>query len=184
MRRAEGGPHESPSSGPALVLWNPAFTITAVVTLSLGIGLSTAMFSFIDAVLLKPVGGIVDQELPGLAGEEKPGPGDSTGAFSPSVTPPVFLGWREHNTVFAHVGASTLYTGDVFYTGADRSEVFKRLGASTGFFEALGVSPLYGRFFQIEEERAGSERVLVARYARRRKDIAVHASRSAPAACR
>ena len=119
------------------------------------------MFSFIDAVLLKPVGGIVEQDRLVLAGEEKPGVGDPTGTFNPSVTPPVFFGWREHNSVFANVGASTLYTTEVFYNGADGSEVLKSLGASAGFFEALGVPPLHGRLFRIEEERAGSERVVI-----------------------
>jgi putative ABC transport system permease protein len=63
--------------------------------------------------------------------------------------------------VFANVGASTLYTTDVFYNGADGSEVLKSLGASAGFFEALGVPPLHGRLFRVEEERAGSERVVI-----------------------
>ena len=121
------------------LLWSPGFTITAVLTLSLGMGLSTAMFSFIDAVLLKPAGGVVEQDRLVLVGEEKPGSGNPTGTFNPSVTPPVFFGWREHSRVFAQVGASTLYATDVFYSGADGSEVLRSLGASAGFFETLGV---------------------------------------------
>src|SRR5262245_19225283 len=81
----------------------PGFTTTALLTLALGIGVSTAMFSFVDAVLLRPVGGIVDEDRLMLVGEAKPGEGASTGAFSPASSAPVFFEWRDRNAVFSHV---------------------------------------------------------------------------------
>jgi putative ABC transport system permease protein len=141
--------------------WNPGFTLAAVVTLALGIGVSTAMFSFVDAVLVKPAGGIVDADRLVLAGEEAPGSADPVGIFSPAVTPPVFFGWRDGQRVFSQLGASTLYPGDIFFSGRDRSETLRSLGASAGFFEALGIQPLAGRVFNMEEERSSAGRVTV-----------------------
>jgi hypothetical protein len=78
------------------LMWRPGFTLTALLTLTLGIGVCTAMFSVVDAVLLKPVG-IVDEDRFVMAGEASPTADVSRGAYSPTTSPVVFFEWRDRH---------------------------------------------------------------------------------------
>ena len=130
------------------LLKNPGFTAVAVLTLALGIGANTAIFSVVNAVLLRPLPykspeGIVTVLLGGWA----------------PVAPADFLDWQKQQRSFEHLAAAQYWGGT--FTGRDRPEVVTGLGLGEGLFELLGIQPLLGRTFLPEEFQAGKERVLV-----------------------
>jgi putative ABC transport system permease protein len=130
----------------------PGFTIVAVLTLALGIGASSAIFSVVNGVLLRPLAypnpdGLVRvHELL-----------QKFGRFS--VAPATFLDWRQQNTVFEHIAAFNA-TGATLVgsTGAER--VAGGL-VSWDMFDLLQVAPALGRTFRPEEDAPGRDSVVV-----------------------
>jgi predicted permease len=123
---------------------SPAFTTVAVLTLALGIGANTAIFSVIDAVLLRPLPFHNASRLVVVKTTE-PGRRDDIG-----VSYPAFLDWRSRNHVFESLSAYR--TDDFTLTG--RSEPAHVAGAvvSANTFSVLGVAPVLGRDFTSDED--------------------------------
>jgi putative ABC transport system permease protein len=135
---------------------NLGFTLVAVLTLALGIGANTAIFSVVNAVLLRPLQYpnaariVAIQEL-----NEKGTRGQ--------VTPANFLDWRTQQTSFEHLAA--ILSRPANFSAGDESERMELSMTSANFFEVFGVRPHLGRFFLPEEERAGHDAVVVLSYA-------------------
>jgi predicted permease len=123
---------------------NPGFTEVAVLTLALGIGANTAIFSVIDAVLLRPLPFRDSHQLVRVRPTE-PGRLDDIG-----VSYPAFLDWRSRNHVFE--GLSAFHTDDFTLTG--RGEPMHLVGGvvSANMFSVLGVAPVLGRDFTSGED--------------------------------
>jgi predicted permease len=123
---------------------SPAFTTVAVLTLALGIGANTAIFSVIDAVLLRPLPFHNASRLVVVKTTE-PGRRDDIG-----VSYPAFLDWRSRNHVFESLSAYR--TDDFTLTG--RSEPAHVTGAvvSANTFSLLGLAPVLGRDFTSDED--------------------------------
>jgi predicted permease len=125
---------------------SPGFTAIAMLTLALGIGANTAIFSVVNGVLLQPLA--------------YPDPGrlltifETTPEFSrSSVAYPNYLDWRRENRSFTDMGA---YRGDNFnFTGAGEPEQLSGEYVSASLFPVLGVTPVLGRNFLPEEDRQG-----------------------------
>src|SRR5215510_6364247 len=133
--------------GARMLLKNPGFTLIAVATLSLGIGANTAIFSIVNAVLLRPFPYKEPERLVLL--EER----YSAGGFSPSY--PNFADWRAQNTVFDSMVA--VFSLENFnFTGAGEPERLQGRLVSAEFFSTLGVKPLIGRDFLAEDDRPGA----------------------------
>src|SRR5262245_55695085 len=133
--------------GARMLLKKPGFTLTAVITLALGIGATSVIFSFINGILLRPLP-YRDSDRLVLLDETAP----KRGIASMGVSYPDFLDWREQNRVFTGVAA---YDGDVGYTltGSGEPEEVSCTWVSYNTFEILGVAPILGRSFAVEEER-------------------------------
>ena len=131
----------------------PQFLAVAVLTLALGIGANTAIFSVVNAVLLRPLP--FDQSdrvvLAWNRGDPAAG-GDRT----PLAVAELF-DWRAQSRVFASVSA--FHDTFVNYTGEEVPERVRCAQVATNFFETLGANPAHGRIFLPEEERPGSPRV-------------------------
>jgi putative ABC transport system permease protein len=140
--------------GARLLLKNRMVTAVAVISLALGIGANTAMFSFVDAVLLKPFA-YQDPERLVMVWEKRP---DSDRAMP---TGAAFLAWRAHQQVFSHLAAITGAGGDLNLTGGDRAERVSGTFVSANYFETLGVKPALGRGFSAEEDQPGKDHVVV-----------------------
>jgi predicted permease len=126
---------------------NAAFTLIAVLTLGLGIGANTAIFSVVNGVLLRPLPYPQPNELVALC--EK-----SMNFESSSISYPNFLDWRRSNSTFASIAA---YRSDDFnMTGSGEAERVRVGMVSAGFFETLGIHPIRGRVFTPEEDRPGT----------------------------
>ena len=127
---------------------DPGFTAMAVLTLALGIGANTAMFSVANAVLLEPLpykraGRLVTLWWTNTAfGSSAPG----------SVCDPDYVQWRTQNQVFEDMAAFHGMTSNL--TGVGEPERLLGSAVSPNIFHLLGVSPLLGRTFLPEEERA------------------------------
>jgi MacB-like periplasmic core domain len=124
---------------------SPGFTAVAVITLALGIGANTAIFSVVDAVLLQPLPSQKPDRLVAVKPTE-PGRRDDVG-----VSYPAFLDWRSLNHVFE--GLSAFRTDDFTLTG--RGEPAHLTGAvvSANLFSVLGVAPIRGRNFLASEDQ-------------------------------
>ncbi len=131
---------------------NPGFTAVAVITLALGIGANTALFSVVSGVLLHP--------LPFPAPDRLYSVYTRTEQFSKgSVSYPNFLDWRRGTGTFAALGA---YRADDFnLTGSGEAERLRANMVSADFFPLLGVRPTLGRTFLPDEDRAGAGPVVV-----------------------
>jgi putative ABC transport system permease protein len=135
-----------------MLLKRPGFAGIVVLTLALGIGANTTIFSAIDAVLLNP--------LPYKDPERLMVVWETNKQFGPElwdrneVTIGNFRDWRSRNQVFEQLG-SLFYT-DMILTGAGEPERIKSCVVTTNFFQALGVQPLLGRSFLPEAETPGS----------------------------
>ena len=130
----------------------PGFTGVAVLTLALGIGANTAIFSVVNAVLLRPLPYPDPERLVSIY-ESLPQGG--TG----SVSAPNFLDWRAQSDVFT--GIAAYQYGD--FNLQEEQQPVRAVGAqvSANFFEVLGAAPQAGRAFAEGEDRAGSDRVVV-----------------------
>jgi predicted permease len=142
--------------GARMLLKQPGFSLIAVLTLALGIGANTAIFSIVNAVLLRPFPYQAPDRLVIILERGSVGSG-----FSPSY--PNFADWREQNTVFDAISA--VRQNESFnFTGAGEPERLQGRLVSAEFFSTLGVKPLLGRDFLAEEDRAGASPAVILSY--------------------
>jgi predicted permease len=136
----------------------PGFTIAAVITLALGIGLNAAIFSLYNAVLLRPLPARDPQRLVNLYSVTQGEPG--TGIFSY----PEYSLYRDRNTSFSSVAA---YAGGrvLLAGGSSAPESLQAQMVSANFFDMLGASPALGRAFSLDEDNTpGAHPVVVLGY--------------------
>src|SRR5467141_2468602 len=128
------------------------FAAIAVLTLALGIGANTALFSVVNGVLLNP--------LPFSNPDELYAVYSKTAAFGQSsISYPNFLDWQKQNHSFSNLSA--FRSDDYNLTGAGEPERLHAHMISAEFFPTLGLNPLLGRNFRPEEDRAGAGPVAV-----------------------
>ncbi|HEY1264867.1 MAG TPA: ABC transporter permease, partial [Terriglobales bacterium] len=129
-----------------------AFTAVAVITLALGIGANTALFSVVNGVLLNPLPYPEADQLVSLY--------QKTSTFEQASIPYMnFLDWRKDNRTFASMAT---FRGDDFnLTGAGTAERLHGHMISAGYFAVLGVNPMAGREFRAEEDQVGASPVVV-----------------------
>lgn len=137
-----------------MMLKNPGFTSIAVLTLTLGIGANTVIFSFFNGVLLRPLPFQQPERLV-LLDEIA----TKRGGVSLGVSFSNFLDWREQNQVFSDVGGYHSITFTL--TGVGEAEELSGAMSSHGLFNLLGVTPLLGRAFTPEEDQPGRGRVVI-----------------------
>ncbi|HWP42779.1 MAG TPA: ABC transporter permease, partial [Blastocatellia bacterium] len=144
------------SYGMRTLLKKPAFTLVAVATLALGIGANTAIFSVVYSVLLRPLPYKEPSKLFEVREYSISESAEST------VSPGSFIEWQRQQTVFERLEA---YRGDQYnLTGAGEPERVSAERVTAGFFDMLGVSPLYGRGFAPQDDRPGSDDVVIISY--------------------
>ncbi len=145
--------------GARMLMRNPGFTLIAVITLALGIGANTAIFSVVNAVLLRPLPFPESERLVRLYEKE-------TDAATPSerleVAPANFLDWQRQSRTLAGIAA----WGDEeqALAGQDKAEPVMAAFVSANFFSVLGVSPLYGRVLTSEEDQPDRDTVALLGY--------------------
>jgi putative ABC transport system permease protein len=140
--------------GVRMLLKHPGFTAVAVLTLALGIGANTAIFSVVNAVVLRPLAFKEPDRIVHLWERELKRGGDRY-----PLAPPNFIDYRDQSHVFEQIGA---YRPQNFnFTGVDEAERLDGARASAGVFAALGVTPLLGRAYRPEEEQPGQNRVVM-----------------------
>ena len=139
------------------------FSTAAILTLALGIGAATAVFSVVDAVLVRPLPFADPSRIMWLS-EADVTTGTTCGCWSPtapsiSIAWPDFQDWRAHLTSFADLAALRVQTFSL--TGdAQPERVWGRQVTAT-FFHVLGVRPALGRMFTEAEDRVGAPSLLV-----------------------
>jgi predicted permease len=143
--------------GVRMLLKNPGFAIVAVLTLALGIGANTAIFSVVSAVLLR--------ELPFPDSDRIVTLWENNlvdGLERDDVSPANFIDWRERQTSFQELAFANPFSLD--YVADGEPVVFRAALVSKGFFDLLGASPLHGRVFAAEEYEEGRDKVVVLGY--------------------
>ncbi|HLF82557.1 MAG TPA: ABC transporter permease [Blastocatellia bacterium] len=134
----------------------PGFTAVAVILLALGIGANTAIFTVVNAVLLRPLPYPDSDHLVMLW---ETNPRFQIGVDTLPVTHGNFMDWREQNSVFEHVSA--LGAGRWNLTGAGEPDRISGASVSSNFFRLMGLEPKLGRAFRDDEERPGAGKVVV-----------------------
>jgi putative ABC transport system permease protein len=134
-----------------LLIKNPLFSLATVLVFALGIGLNVAVFTLVNAVLLRPLAYSHPDRLVVLLHE---------GVFP--VSPADYLDYRKQSGAFDVMGAAQAWGANL--ASGSRPEAVPGLRVTSSLFQVLGVSPLLGRTFNSEEERTGAAPVLVLSY--------------------
>ena len=132
--------------GARLLLKSPGFTAVAALSLALGIGANTAIFSAVNAVLLRA---LPYQEPDRLVDVSQVVPRSPWFAVSPAY----FLDWKAQNSVFSHMVAMS--NRNLILTGGSEAQRIRVQNVSAGFFQMLRVEAEFGRTFLPEEDRPG-----------------------------
>jgi putative ABC transport system permease protein len=135
--------------GIRMLLKAPSLSIVATIALALGIGANTAIFSVVNAVLLRPLPFANSDQLM-MVWETDPTRGQVRG----SASYPNFADWREQNHVFEHL--ATYYNNDFILTGRGESTRLQGAVVNADLFPLLGVAPAIGRGFLPTEDKPGS----------------------------
>ena len=143
--------------GVRMLLKQKGFTLIAVLTLALGIGANTTIFSAMESVILHPFS-FPNQDRLVVIYERMLG----GGVNRMNVTPGALHDWREQSKNFEQFVTANFDDFDL--TGGDRPEQLRGYRVSAGFFGALGAQPLLGRTFQPEEDTLGREQVVVLKH--------------------
>jgi putative ABC transport system permease protein len=145
-------------------LWRTAgFSSLVVLTLALGIGATTTMFGVVWAVFLKPLPWPAQDRLVTIW-ESDPQRGTSKRRVSPAN----FVDWTREARSFEAVGVLPNWTGEAStfnVAGTDRMERVQGIYASSGFFKVMGVPPMLGRTFDVDEDMSGERRTVVLSHA-------------------
>ena len=134
---------------------NPAFTVLAVLMLAVGIGVNTAMFSVINAVLLQP---LPYPEPDRIVWMNESGPE----VANRWVSYPNFVDWRARNSVFESM--STFRGWSVNITGTDKPEALVARMVTADYFKVMHTPLLLGRDFNAEDDKPGAARVTIISY--------------------
>jgi len=133
---------------------NPAFSAVAILTLALGIGANTAIFSIVNAVLLRPLPYADADRIMVL--NESSGPGQDY-----SVAFPDYLDWQKDNTVFEHLAATHKESRNLSGIPGRDPERISGAAVTRNFFSVIGLGPEIGRTFTEDEDKAGAPPVVV-----------------------
>ncbi len=136
---------------------SPGFTIVAVLTLALGIGANTAVFSVVNAAILQPLGYPQPEQLQFLTTRFGRGDGGQS-----SLSPAEYWEFSDINHSFSVVGAFVI--GEVNLSARDRPRRVTRATVNAELLEALAVRPVHGRWFRREETRAGGPALVILSY--------------------
>jgi putative ABC transport system permease protein len=139
------------------LLKRPGFTVIALITLALGIGANTAIFSVVNAVLLRPLQ-FRDPEQLVVVWEDAGFAGFPTNTPAPAN----YIDWKNQNQSFADMAAAATASFNV--TGDGEPERIAANSINANFFQVFGVQPLLGRGFLPEEDRPGGSKVAVLSY--------------------
>ena len=138
--------------GARMLLNRPYFTVIAILTLALGIGANTAIFSVVNAVLLRALPYPASDRLVVLAEKTKDGRRMGVAYLN-------YVDWREQAKSFTEMAG---FRGDAFnLTGVDKPVRLRGRMVSRSFFQLLGVQPQLGRLFAEEDDRQGAPRTTV-----------------------
>ena len=135
------------------LLRRPGFTAIAVITLALGIGANTAIFSVVQSVLLQPLPYPDSERLVALRQSNIPSQPDT------QIAPGNFLEWQRQSTSFASLAAYRTVSYNL--TGDGTPERLLAGRVSSGLFKLLGAQPVLGRVFLAEEDQPGREKVVL-----------------------
>ena len=134
--------------GVRMLLKAPSISIVATIALALGIGANTAIFSVVNAVLLRPLPFASSEQLMNVWETDS-----VRGYTRGSASYPNFVDWREQNHVFEHI--STYHNNDFIMTGRGESTRLQGAVVNADLFPLLGVTPLIGRGFLPAEDNPG-----------------------------
>jgi len=141
---------------------NPSFTVITILTLALGIGANTAVFSVVNSVLLKPLSYPRSEELVSL---HQAAPG-AAGLFSVAdglpLSASMYVTYSDHNRAFQSVGVWVSGTANV--TGAAEAEQVRTMNVSDGLLDALAVPPILGRMLSSSDQQPGSAATVMLSY--------------------
>jgi putative ABC transport system permease protein len=140
-----------------ILLRGPGFAVVAILTLALGIGATSAIFSVVNGVLLRPFPYNEPDRLV-VVWESNP----SRGMPYMVVSPPNYTDWRDQNRVFDGMGAFAF--SRFIIEGEDESDVVRGARVTAGMFSVMGASPMIGRPFAPEDDRDGSAPVVMLSY--------------------
>lgn len=132
---------------------SPAFTIVAVLTLALGIGANSAIFSVIHAVLLRPLPYPEPHRIMALY--------EASAAQEFSLAFPDYLDWRHDNTVFEHLAVSRADSRNLSGIPGRDPERISAAYVTANFFQVVGLPAQLGRTFTEEEDRVGGPPLIV-----------------------
>jgi predicted permease len=134
---------------------NPGFTAVAILTLALGIGANTAIFSVVQNVLLRPLPYLQPERLVEIANTYPPQ------VPKIGLSPGDYADWRRQNSSFSEMGSYAWVTQGFNLTGEIEPQRIQAAYADSGLFPMLGIRTIAGRSFLPEEDRAGSAPVVI-----------------------
>ena len=141
--------------GARMLLKQPGFTLVAILTLALGIGANTAIFSVVNAVLLRP---LPLKDPAGLVMVWNNGAEAAGGDRTPLAVADL-LDWRAQSRSFESIGA--FQDGTFNYTSGEVPEQLRGVGVTSNLLAILGMAPQLGRDFQASDEQVGAERTIL-----------------------
>jgi putative ABC transport system permease protein len=136
------------------IIKRPGFTAIAVITLALGIGANTAIFSTVNALLINPLP-FPNQDRVVAIWDKEP----SRGLDHNEVTMANYLDWRAQNQSFEHLALERWWSTNL--TAGDTPERVQGFLVTANFFDVLGVKPVKGRNFADEENQPGKDKVAI-----------------------
>ena len=144
--------------GLRMLMKSPVYSAVALIALALGIGANAAIFTVVNAVLLRPLPYVNPHRLIVVDSGKKEGGAEQFFGASPAD----FWDWQEQSSVFEQLAA---FRGGGFdLTGVEDPEMFPGPGVSTNFFQTLGAQPLLGRTFRSEDGSIKSPDTIILSY--------------------
>ena len=143
--------------GARTLMKSPGFTLVAVLTLALGIGANTAIFSVTNAVLFRPLPYAEPDRITLVWMDNRP-----MGMKEDITSWPNYTDWRDRNRSFEHMAG--VRSGASNLTGVHEPQRIQLARTTANFFDVMGMTPVFGRAFSAENEQPGSDNVVVLSY--------------------